>query len=285
MLSPIHEYRRRLADRRSAAARRDRLHIILGNARLATLAAGGILLWLTFGVHVVAAEWLLAPLLVFAVLVVWHDGVLRGRTRMQRAAAFYELGIARLTDAWAGTGEPGLRFLAADHPYAADLDLFGRGSLFELLTTARIRAGEEMLARWLLAPASASEITARQTAIRELQPLIDLREDLALLGDEIGAGGHPDLLTQWGAAPPLMKARWPPVAAAVLATLAAATLVGWVFGDAGPLPFALVVLAEVLFSLAVLRPIRAILAGVEEPARDLALVAGVFARFEREWRA
>ena len=53
-------------------------------------------------------------------------------------------------------------------------------------------------------------------------------------------------------------------------------------GDAGPLPFALVVVAEILYSLAVLRPVRAILAGVEAPARDLALVVGVFARFERE---
>ena len=280
--SPIVEYRHRLAARQAAAARYERLHIRLGNARLAVLGAGGILLWLTFGMHVVAAAWLLAPLLVFAVLVVCHDRVLRARTRMQRAAAFYELGIARLTDTWAGTGEPGLRFLVTDHPYAADLDLFGRGSLFELLTTARIRAGEEMLARWLLAPASAPEITGRQTAVRELQPLLDLREDLALLGDEVGAGGHPDLLTRWGAAPPVLKARWPPVAAAALAALAASTLIGWAVGDAGPLPFALVVVAEILYSLAVLRPVRAILAGVEAPARDLALVAGVFARFERE---
>ena len=71
-------------------------------------------------------------------------------------------------------------------------------------------------------------------------------------------------------------------AGALLAALATVTFVGWAFGDAGPVPFALVVLAEVLFSLAVLRPVRAILSGVEAPARDLALVAGVFARFERE---
>ena len=280
--SPLDEYRRRLADCRAASAGHERLHIALGNARLATLGAGGLLLWLTFGLHRVHYAWMLAPLLVFVVLVVWHDRVLRALTRLRRAAAFYELGIARLTDAWAGTGESGQRFLVADHPYAADLDLFGRGSLFELLTTARIRAGEEMLARWLLAPAAASDVIARQAAVRELQPLLDLREDLALLGDEVGAGGHPALLTQWGAAPPVMAARWPPVTAAFLAALAVVTLVAWAFGDAGPLPFAVVVLLEVVFSVAVLRPVRAILAGVEAPARDLALVSGVFARFERE---
>ena len=102
---------------------------------------------------------------------VLHDRVLRARSRARRAAAFYEAGIARVTDTWAGTGESGERFLVADHPYAADLDLFGRGSLFELLTTARIRAGEETLARWLLAPATTSDVRARQEAVRELQPL------------------------------------------------------------------------------------------------------------------
>ncbi len=45
-----------------------------------------------------------------------------------------------------GTGVAGLDFLNLDHPYAADLDLFGQGSLFERLCTARTKAGEAMLA-------------------------------------------------------------------------------------------------------------------------------------------
>ena len=45
-----------------------------------------------------------------------------------------------------GTGEPGDRFRDDHHVYANDLDLFGRGSLFELLSLARTRTGEETLA-------------------------------------------------------------------------------------------------------------------------------------------
>ena len=280
--SPLEEYHRRLADRRAAEAVQEGRHQVLSNARLLTLAAGAVLLWLVFQLNVLESAWLLAPVVVFVVLMVVHDRVLRARSRARRAAAFYEAGIARVTDTWAGTGESGERFLIADHPYAADLDLFGRGSLFELLTTARIRAGEETLARWLLRPATTSDVRARQEAVRELQPLLDLREDLALLGDEFGAGGHPELLTRWGGAPPAMNSRWPRIVAAILALLAVVTLTAWTLGDVGPLPFALVVVAEVVFSLAVLRPVRAILAGVEAPAQDLALLAGVFARFERE---
>ena len=56
-----------------------------------------------------------------------------------------------------------------------------------------------------------ADVRARQEAVRELQPLLDLREDLALLGDEVGAGGHPDLLTRWGGAPPLDRGALAPV--------------------------------------------------------------------------
>ena len=280
--SPLDEYRRRLADRRRTEEVHERRHQALGNARLTTVAAGAVGVWLVFVSHVLAAAWLALPVVVFVVLAVLHDGVLRARTRARRAAEFYEQGIARVTDRWAGTGESGERFLVPDHPYAADLDLFGRGSLFELMTTARIRAGEETLARWLLAPATPQDLRARQEAVIELQPLLDLREDLALLGDAFGVGGHPDLLTRWGEAPPLIKSRWPPIAAAALAALAVAALLAWAIGESGPMPFALVVVAEVVFSIVMLRPVRAILASVEAPARDLALLTDVLARFESE---
>ena len=78
-----------------------------------------------------------------------HDQVIRSRDAAIRGIAFYERGLARLEDRWVGTGEPGDRFRDDDHVYANDLDLFGRGSLFELLSLARTRSGEETLARWL----------------------------------------------------------------------------------------------------------------------------------------
>ena len=62
---------------------------------------------------------------------------------------FYERGLGRIEDRWIGTGETGERFRSDDHPYANDLDLFGRGSLFQLLSIARTRPGEERLASWL----------------------------------------------------------------------------------------------------------------------------------------
>ena len=280
--SPLEEYRRRLAACRAVEAAEERTHVRLGNVRLATLVAAAVVAWMALGSRVLSLWWLAAPAVIFLILVVWHDRVLTRRRRAARAAAFYDQGIARLTDAWAGTGETGDRFLTADHPYAADLDLFGRGSLFELLTTARIRAGEERLAEWLLAPAAPDALRARQEAVGELQPRLALREDLAVLGQETGAGGRPDLLVRWGEGEPVVTSAWPQVAAAVLAALAVATLVLWASGRATAWPFVWVGVAELAYSLIVRRRVRRILAAVEGPARDLALLAGVFARFEQE---
>ena len=63
----------------------------------------------------------------------------------------YDRGLARMDDRWAGQGREGREYEDPAHGYAGDLDLFGRGSLFELLCTAQTRTGEKTLATWPLA--------------------------------------------------------------------------------------------------------------------------------------
>ena len=106
-----------------------------------------------------------------------------------------------------GKGATGDRFRDESHPYSDDLDLFGKGSLFQLLSTARTRPGEEMLASWLLARAPVEELRARQQAIDELRPMLDLREDLAVLG---AAWGPRSIRRNWR---PGAKRRQPAICA------------------------------------------------------------------------
>ena len=65
-------------------------------------------------------------------------------------------------------GDPGRAFFDESHPYAVDLDIFGKGSLFELLSSARTRSGEQALASWLKAPASRVEIARRQQSFKAI---------------------------------------------------------------------------------------------------------------------
>ena len=137
------------------------------------------------------------------------NGCCASARRLGRAVTFYQQGIDRIEDRWAGNGEPGSRYEDPTHTYAEDLDLFGKGSLFELLCTARTRAGEDTLASWLRAPASPGEVRSRQEAIEELRNRIDLREDLSVLGSDVGSPLDPEALSAWGNAAPLLSFRGP----------------------------------------------------------------------------
>lgn len=70
----------------------------------------------------------------------------------------------------------------AAHPYAADLDLFGQSSLFQLLNRTNSEQGAALLAEWLLQPATAAEIKARQTAVQELSLNPEWNQELAATG-------------------------------------------------------------------------------------------------------
>ena len=110
----------------------------------------------------------------------------------------YKRGIARIEDRWAGTGQTGDRFRDPEHVYAGDLDLFGRGCLFELLSTARLPMGENQLATWLKTPSTRSEILDRQKLVAELRDKLDLQHDLAAIGEEVRTRLNPESLVGCG---------------------------------------------------------------------------------------
>src|SRR5687768_5381893 len=203
-----------------------------GIIRLASLAIGLVLLWFVW-FRGLSLWWLLPPVIVCLALAETQSRISNARRRCERAAAFYDLGIARLADRWAGTGATGERFFDAAHPYAGDLDLFGKGSLFELLSRARTRAGEETLANWLLHPATPDVVRPRQAAVIELRPLLDLREDLALLTPGVRSGKEAHSLAAWSTAPPWHISPWLRITAITLAMLAVVTFILWAMGFGG----------------------------------------------------
>jgi len=276
------EYAQRLAARRRAALELVRRERWLSHGRLLVFLGTAAGAWFVFIRGTAPPLALLPPALFFVLLVVLHDRAIRARRRSERAAALYERGIARLEARWIGEGEPGERFLTSDHLYSADLDVFGRGSLFELLCTARTRAGEDTLAAWLCAPASPEEVRARQVAIAELAPRLDLREELALLGQEVRAGLAPEALARWAVAPAPSVHLGLRIASAVLGASALAALGAWLAGAWNAIPFLGVVALEGALGAATRGRTTEIARGVERPCRDLALLGELLARLESE---
>ena len=182
------------------ADREQKLFRWIGNARLATGIVGLGMCFFVFGEVLISVWWLALPLVLFLSLVVMHARVVESLDRANRAVLFYERGLDRLENRWSGKGETGDRFRNPSHIYEEDLDIFGKGSLFELLSTARTRAGEDALAHWLLRPAAREEAAARQEAVTELQPCLDLREELAVLGEAVRSTMDSDAVARWGEA-------------------------------------------------------------------------------------
>jgi hypothetical protein len=273
-------YQRFLEQNRDRLAYQQRWDRYLGYAKVAL----GILaaIFLIRFVHQLHGIWLLlVDIAAFLVLVIAHERVLTRIREIKRIITHYDRGLARLEDRWAGTGEGGERFLDTTHPYARDLDVFGPGSIFELLCTFRTRAGEETLARWLLAPASPSEIRARQGAAQELKPRIRFREKLFTAGDKVRLGLHPDRLAAWGEGNPWVASRWLSVLAATLAFLWIASLFyGLVRNNYWPL-LGISVLNNIVNRLFMKR-LSTSAEAVEDAADDLDLLVEVLQVIEQE---
>jgi hypothetical protein len=278
------EYGARRDERRARVVEVEAQERRLSNARLAVFTAGVALVFAAWLLELSAA-WLLVPAIAFVVLVVVHERVRRRGDRARRAAAHYAAGLARLDGTWPGTGNMRDDFGPRDHPYAADLDVFGRGSLFERICTARTGAGVDTLARWLLAPADPTTVRARQAAVDDLRARIDLREDLALAGDTLQGEVDPQVLITWGERPALVDATTARRASIVAWTLAAANIIAtlaWILDWTDGLPLAITALVTWVVSRFDRDLVTKVGIAIERPRRELAIVAAVLARLERE---
>jgi MutS domain V/MutS domain III len=313
-VNPSEEYKRRLEARNRLVEHYKKLDLLIGNLRLATGIVFVAVLWLAAGLHLISGWWTLLPIAVFVVLVARHERIRALGRRTQRAAAFYERGLARIEDRWmtetsravreaqaraererdsakpqemhaASSEDRPYSEFPATHPYAIDLDIFGKGSLFELLSQARTRSGERALAAWLMAPASPSEIADRQQAIDELRNNLDLREDIAVLGDDVRAAIHPEWMKHWGTRPRILHSPAARRVAPVLSLLMISSLV-YYLGFFGSGWFVLAALGlGVGFGLHYRTRVREVTDAVADPVKDLQILSLLLARLEKEeWK-
>jgi hypothetical protein len=275
-------YADRLAARRAEADRLAAAIDRLGQLRLAVvLAAVGVAVaaWVT-GAY---SAWWAAVAAVPLLALVLRSKVLDFRKAAAlRAVWYYRHGLDRLAGKWIGRGPTGDRFANPDHLYAADLDLFGDGSLFQRVSAARTAGGEDVLAGWLLAPASADEVRARQEAVADLRDRLDLREYLAVVGGVVTEAADVTPLVEWGQKPPAGWPGWRHVAVVVLGWFNLAAVLGWLLVGTGSLPVLVGGLLSALVVWPLTRWAREVARPVEEAANDLPLLAAILARLERE---
>ena len=221
------EYARRLA---AFGDEFDRSRTRSGTLMMTALIALVVFAYAAYqGIHRSDREWVaLVPLgVALGVL----PGLLRARRQAHRASrllSLYERGLGRLDGSGVQSGHRGEAFREAGHLYERDLDVLGADSIFGMLATTRTAVGQRALARLLLHGAATETVRLRQEAVRELAPLLELRESVALLGRSAFEQLPAESFDQWLSRPDDGLAgwmRWVLVAASV----AAFGLVGWGF--------------------------------------------------------
>ena len=279
--NPRIEYAKRLEAHEAVAATFERRHLRVGNAKLGTTGVGIVIAFLALYNGLISAMWILAPVIVFVGLGVWHEYILRAKAHADTAAALYRKGLARIDDKWAGSGATSERFRDPNHVYADDLDLFGRGCLFELLSTARLPMGEERLAKWLCAASPVEKIVERQKIVFKLRDRLDLREDIAVVGEDLRARIDPAPLIAWAETKPVLKSSGFRFVCAALA-VAALIALAYLFLRETIWPVALVLGIELGVYAKWRRHAERVMESLHSNAEGLSLFGQILERIERE---
>ncbi len=184
-----------------------RLSIFVG------LALGVYFLWGTAAIFVV----LPLGIALFLYLVVRFSNVKRNKEYLERlivintteleilARRFYEL-------------PDGKEFLKLDHPYAQDLDLFGRGSFYQYANRTTLQQGREVFSNLLL-DGYPKDIAKKQEAIQELAKLPEWRQHLSALAGETQPKISPDVVSDWMKNHKTFTPKWAGIVAPIFTVL------------------------------------------------------------------
>lgn len=169
-------------------------------------------------------SWPLAgvSLVIFGWLVKKNLALLSRKTYLEIQVSINEEELARLAGKLEGLDE-GTEFASDEHLYSNDLDLFGRHSIFQLVSRATTGFGRKRLASWLLEPGKPEAIRARQEAIRHLAEASVWRQEFQALGRQFqDSGEQASDLKDWMEEKPLLSGhawyRWVPWVLSIITT-------------------------------------------------------------------
>jgi MutS domain V len=209
---------------------------LVANLRLATFVlAAACLIWGIAGNKLVGSMLGVTLGVAFVGLVHYHSQLGRRRSRVSALRDINLESIERLARRWDRISLRHRTTANPRHPYAADLDLFGRASLLHLLDTTRTSMGQSTLTDWILHAASPDTVRARQIAMTELATKLDFRQELEVsAGPRQGVPIDPAPLLAWAESTPprlgqalLWAARISPALLCVSAAAQAAGSLSW----------------------------------------------------------
>lgn len=229
--------------------------------------------------------WIMIPAMLFCGLLPFHQACLKRLKHARAVSAFHASRLRRLDREFGADISNGSEFSNDLHPWTQDLDVFGPGSLFQLLNECRTQPGRRKLAEWLQNVCDGDTIRLRQARAQGLKNELVLRESLACIPDSPQWANAERLLMEWvqesGQPMPWWVVVW-----SLLIGVIAIPVIALVLMDVLPLKILLTVILLQAPAIALTRrQIRSVaqrMDNVDSALRQFGAVIGVFERHSVE---
>jgi len=152
---------------------------IISNLRLLVIAAGfavAIFLYVTHN-FILLASIVILTIAAFIYLVAKHEKINKNEEYTALLSKINEDSVRRCTGEWTEFQDKGSEFIDENHYFSFDLDIFGTGSLFQYINTARTYLGRQKIKDLLtIHPENVEAILKRQKTVEELAGKLQWRQ-------------------------------------------------------------------------------------------------------------
>ncbi len=280
---PELEYQSRVARAKNSHAQLETTDRALSALRAVVFLVICVLAYLCFYIEAFSWPWLLIPSVVFMCCVFIHNGVIQKLGKERKKVEYYRKCLLRIKGQWQTFANTGERYRDVGHPCSSDLDIFGNGSLFQMLCLARTRVGENTLAAWLQNSANKGEVESRQQAVEELRNQLDEREAIGLLDDkplpdQVDENG----LLSWAEKPFPAVSNAARITACVLSGITITALILYSFSTIGPSTPILAALLQLVVLKSFRLDMKSIEKEVDQVSQRLKMLILVLQRVETQ---
>ncbi|KOA18530.1 DNA mismatch repair protein MutS [Clostridium homopropionicum DSM 5847] len=179
------EYEKRKEYYSSLVKKHQRTIALISNLRLVIFLVGVVATIFLYMIkrHFLSVGLFIIFLSIFIILVKKHNKLIEEKKYSLGLYQINENSMKRIEGQWKEFKDTGEEFYEEDHNYSVDLDIFGRGSLFQWINTASTFLGRKRLSEAMKKPCkNISEIYERQEAINELAEKLDWRQKFTAEG-------------------------------------------------------------------------------------------------------
>lgn len=179
MKNPENHYKKRLTRFKRLLRKQELTAGIISNFRLVSALSGLSLAFYLYksGNHYISTGIFIAALVLFMFLVNRHRRITENIGYTRSLIEINNKCLKRLNGAWKDFSDTGKEYTNSTHPFTGDLDIFGKGSLFQWINNTNTFTGRNKLAYFFTEPLNnKNDIIRRQEAIAELAENISWRQ-------------------------------------------------------------------------------------------------------------